>query len=34
MEYPIDALAIQTQNVNNKVAENLNDELKPLYENN
>ena len=31
MEYPIDALAIQTQNVNNKVAENLNDELKPLY---
>ena len=31
MEYPIDALAIQTQNVNNKVAENLNEELKPLY---
>jgi len=31
MEYPIDALAIQTQNVNNKVAEALNDELKPLY---
>jgi len=31
IEYPIDALAIQTQNVNNKVAEALNDELKPLY---
>jgi len=31
IEYPIDALAIQTQNVNNKVAEGLNDELKPLY---
>ena len=31
IDYPIDALAIQTQNVNNKVAEALNDELKPLY---
>jgi len=31
IDYPIDALAIQTQNVNNKVAEQLNDELKPLY---
>jgi hypothetical protein len=31
INYPIDALAIQTQNVNNKVAEALNDELKPLY---
>ena len=31
INYPIDALAIQTQNVNNKVAETLNDELKPLY---
>ena len=31
MDYPIDALAVQTQNINNKVAEALNDELKPLY---
>ena len=31
IDYPIDALALQTQNVNNKVAEALNDELKPLY---
>jgi hypothetical protein len=31
IDYPINALAIQTQNVNNKVAEVLNDELKPLY---
>ena len=31
IDYPIDALAVQTQNVNNKVAEQLNDELKPLY---
>jgi hypothetical protein len=31
IDYPIDALAIQTQNINNKVAEQLNDELKPLY---
>ena len=31
IDYPIDALAIQTENVNNKVAEALNDELKPLY---
>ena len=31
IDYPIDALAIQTQDVNNKVAEALNDELKPLY---
>jgi hypothetical protein len=31
IDYPIDALAVQTQNVNNKVAEKLNDELKPLY---
>jgi len=31
IDYPIDALAIQTQDVNNKVAEVLNDELKPLY---
>lgn len=31
IDYPIDALALQTQNINNKVAENLNDELKPLY---
>jgi hypothetical protein len=31
IDYPIDALAIQTQNVNNKVAEALSDELKPLY---
>jgi hypothetical protein len=31
IDYPIDALAIQTQNINNKVAEQLNNELKPLY---
>jgi hypothetical protein len=31
INYPIDALAVQTQNINNKVAEQLNDELKPLY---
>ncbi len=31
IDYPIDALAIQTQDVNNKIAEALNDELKPLY---
>ena len=31
IDYPIDALAIQTQNINNKVAEQLNDELKPWY---
>ena len=31
IDYPIDALAVQTQNINNKVAEALNDELKPLY---
>ena len=31
IDYPIDALAVQTQNINNKVAEQLNDELKPLY---
>ena len=31
IDYPVDALAIQTKNINNKVAEQLNDELKPLY---
>ena len=29
--YPIDSLAIQPFNINNKVAEVLNDEMKPLY---
>ena len=31
MDYPVDALAIQATNVNQEVAEILNDELKPLY---
>ena len=31
LAYPIDSLAIQPQNINNKVAEALNEELKPLY---
>ena len=29
--YPIDSLAIQPQNINNKVAEVLNEEMRPLY---
>ena len=31
IDYPVDALAIQATNVNQEVAEILNDELKPLY---
>ena len=31
MDYPIDALAIQATDVNQVIAEGLNDELKPLY---
>ena len=31
IEYPIDALAIQATDVNQVIAEGLNDELKPLY---
>ena len=31
IEYPVDALAIQATKVNQEVAENLNNELKPLY---
>jgi len=31
LAYPIDSLAIQPFNINNKVAEVLNDEMKPLY---
>ena len=29
--YPVDALSNQPENINQKLAENLNDELKPLY---
>ena len=31
IDYPVDALAIQTRDVNQVIAEGLNDELKPLY---
>ena len=31
MDYPVDALAVQATNVNQEVAEILNEELKPLY---
>jgi len=31
LDYPIDSLAIQTQKINNKIAEALNKEMKPLY---
>ena len=31
INYPVDALALQTKNINEVVAEQLNDELKPLY---
>jgi len=31
LAYPIDSLAIQPFNINNKVAEALNEEMKPLY---
>jgi hypothetical protein len=31
LDYPIDSLAIQPQKINNKIAEALNEEMKPLY---
>ena len=31
IDYPVDALALQATKVNQVIAEQLNDELKPLY---